>query len=98
MSEKNDDATHGEASLPVDKFPEHLMDCPDLFEFSYEEFVKIGRKFRSANDILAHIDGFTEEIYNSEQQEENHEILSALEDEKQIIRFSIFTKNNVIVI
>lgn len=96
-----DEESEGESEhqvISVEKFPEHLIECPDLLEFSYERFVKIGRKFRSANEIIECIDEFIEELQWEENQEGCYEILKALEEEKQIIRFSIYTKNNVIVI
>lgn len=97
MSPDSNDAEPEEQGIKkTEKFPSHLIDSQEVFSFSYENILEIGKNFRSSDYIVMVIDDLLNEENIDISTEDKFILDSLLQDEIQVIKFSIDTRNNIL--
>ncbi|MCP1846104.1 multidrug efflux pump subunit AcrB [Bradyrhizobium sp. USDA 4524] len=81
------------------KFPVHMTFVGDVFTFSHAEVARVACRFRNNSDLLEALSQVKNAISVSELPDEDRmTLINLLDEERQIISFSMIARNSVIAV
>lgn len=80
-----------------ERFPEHLITRSEIFRFNFEKALALGNTFKSSGEIVELINQAVEYCDEKvELENECEDLIELLKQEKDVLEFTIATKNNIL--
>ncbi|RCS21358.1 hypothetical protein DUT91_24690 [Phyllobacterium salinisoli] len=81
------------------KFPSHMRNVRNVFEFSFAPADQVAKRFRNNGDIMRAFDKALQTIMETSLPDEEKKILNKLlADEKDVVSFSQLARNSIIAL